>query len=176
MILGGECVDLAVGQEERFALEFGAAELKATKEQSRSFERVRGSFYQVTCRVIFVHEECWVIDFGLMAYQARKPPDHIRIGDILTGQVYLGVDPFFYSEGLCRLQGIPELRYPFKVQAIELETTPMLETIGADGRRVLTRDEARRAYVDVDKTDAVKDDKGSGHYVLECVLRKESGD
>ena len=103
---------------------------------------------------MFRTAEIWVVDFGLLAYSENPPPAFATLEAAVTGDVYLGVDPFFYFERLCRLPGMPELRYDWQINSILLETTPWISGSDASGREVRQRDESRISYRQVERTDA----------------------
>jgi len=83
-----------------------------------------------------------------MAYQQQKPPPFRRGRQWVEGEVYLGIDPFFYFEDLYRMDGMPPLSYTWLVRQIMLETTPWIEAKDAKGcqiRRVMNQRESFRA-------------------------------
>lgn len=104
-----------------------------------------------------------------MAFQQAKPPAGLRANDILEGEVYVGIDPFFYFEELHTMPNMPPLSYRWLVREIQRETTPWRDGTLENGTPVRTRDETRVSYVPASGTDAWHDDDGHGHYVLACL-------
>jgi hypothetical protein len=168
IIQDGNYRDFRVGETARFALEFYPHMLEVDKLHQASFERIRASRYRIRGQVVYVGRSVWVIDFGVMAYQNEEPPRATKEGSWIEGNVYLGVDPFFYFEDLQSRPGMPALQYDWHIKTILLETTPWLSHKDEKGRTTLTRDEQRESFVEVAETNAWDDDEGLGHYVLEC--------
>jgi hypothetical protein len=48
----------------------------------------------------------------------------VRRGGWLRGNVYIGVDPYFYFEQLGHEPGAPALIYDWKIEKIEMQTAP----------------------------------------------------
>jgi len=168
IIQDGNYPDFRVGQAAKFALEFYPHSIQPNHQGEASFERIRASLYEVCGRVLYADPSAWVIDFGLMAYQDQKPPPEGTKGAWVRGQFYLGIDPFFYFEELYARKGMPALQYEWRIRRILLETTPWLTVTDQAGRTMMTRDEARQAFVEVAETNAWHDDDGHGHYIMEC--------
>jgi hypothetical protein len=105
------------------------------------------------------------------AFQESAPPSWANPGATISGEIYVGIDPFFYLERLKDEPGMPNLFRDWIVRRILLETTPWVESKDSKGRRLLTRAELDPSFVDVRQTDAWNDDHGHGHYVLECELQ-----
>jgi hypothetical protein len=87
----------------------------------------------------------------------------------VEGEIYLGIDPFMYFEGLKNMSGMPALTYGFRIERIFLETTPWLTQSDEAGRPRMVRDDRNESYQEVTETDAWNDDNGHAHYVLQCV-------
>jgi hypothetical protein len=168
IIQDGNYPDFEVGQSARFALEFYAHSVAAATAPVQRFTLTRPARYDLSGIVAFRTNDVWVIDAGFLAYSESQPPLFATLGSAVTGDFYLGIDPFFYFEDLCRLQGMPELRYEWRIDSIARETTPWISTIDTAGREVLQRDEPRTSYEPVDRTNAWHDDSGNGSYILEC--------
>jgi uncharacterized glyoxalase superfamily protein PhnB len=160
----------ATGQEAKFALEFYPPhELRQVDRGQQSAEHTTGSKYRIRGQAVIARPEVWVIDTGrFMAFQEQKPPRSAVPGAWMDGDIYLGIDPFFYFERLHKLEGMPPLSYRWLVREIQLETTPWLEKKDTAGRTVMTRDVRHESFARVDKTDAWKEDHGRAHYVLGC--------
>jgi hypothetical protein len=89
---------------------------------------------------------------------------------LVSGRVYLGVDPFLYREELKNEPGMPNLLRKWVVRRIFFETTPWSESTDASGQKVITHADVPRSFVEVQRTDAWSDDGGHAHYILECEL------
>ena len=170
IIQDGNYGDFSVGERTRFALEFHPIKpLQRSQDGLPLAERLKGSRYFVRARVAFLASNVWVIDAGsFMAYLEESPPQHVGVGNWLEGEIYLGIDPFFYFEDLHRQDGMPPLIYEWIVRSIQRETTPWIETKNAHGRSFFTRDETKESFVPTQSTKAWHDDGGSAHYLLSC--------
>lgn len=168
IIQDGNYPDFRVGESARFALEFHAHSLRTTCVREPSAEQIRPGRYSFTGRSVYAVGSAWVIDFGLLAYRGQPAPRAAKESDWLEGDIYLGVDPFFYFEELSALPGMPALQYHFRVRRIWLETTPWVEIKDGRGRRIITRDDKNESFREVAETNAWEDDGGRAHYLLEC--------
>ncbi len=168
IIQDGNYGDFRVGAAAKFALEFYPQSIEVTRSHEASFERIQASRYRVRGQVVFVSRASWVIDFGVMAYQNYEPPSAVKRGAWIQGEIYLGIDPFFYFEELHSLPGMPALQHEWRIANIFLETTPWLSRTDETGRAILTRDEQQESFAEVSETNAWEDDQGNGHYILEC--------
>ena len=162
IIQDGNYPDYRVGEASSFALEFYPQSLRASHERSLRRERLFGSHYRITGKVVFVAKQVWVIDFGFLAFQNQAPPRVASKGQWIHADIYLGIDPIFYFESLYSLPGMPSLKYEFRVREIQLETTPRLTSRDEHGRTSLKRGESRRSFQPVPEADAWKDDDGHG--------------
>lgn len=171
IVQDGNYGDFAVGENRRFALEFHSpAGLRRSLEGSKTAQHLGASRYRIHAEIVFIQQGLWVIDAGLfVAFEERQPPSEARIGGWIEGDIYLGIDPFFYFEYLHRIEGMPPLTYTWIVQAIMLETTPWVER-SEQGRQYRMRDETKESFIPVLKTKAWEDDGGNGHYVLGCEM------
>ncbi len=172
VVQDGNYGDFEVGQDAKFALEFAAlSELEKIEDGEPRAELVTACAYRVRGRVVFVTAGVWVVDMGaFIAFQETKPPEYAQAGTCVEGRIYLGIDPFFYFERLCRVDGMPPLSYRWSVEDIQVESTPWVETKAGLGRAVKSRDPHRQSFKRVPKTDAWNDDDGNAHYVLGCRL------
>jgi hypothetical protein len=170
IVQDGNYDDFTTGQEAKFALEFYPPHgLRPAAPGPKSAEHLSASRYRVHAQVVFAADGVWVIDAGLfIAFAERQPPPHAVAGAWVEGEVYVGIDPFFYFEYLHKNAEMPPLSYRWRVRWIARETTPWGEMRDAQGRIVLTRDETKEAFVPARQTDAWRDDGGSGRCVLEC--------
>ena len=168
IVQDGNYGDFHVGQSARFALEFYPHAVRITERRIPMCEDTVGSRYRISAKAVFMASGVWVIDFGLRAYKNSTAPQFVSQGAWIEGEIYVGIDPFFYSEDLHAIPGMPELRYDFRIKKIVLETTPWLESKNEQGGTILTRDERHTSFTPVAETKAWEDDGGRAHYVLEC--------
>jgi hypothetical protein len=168
IIQDGNYGDFAVGDTAKFALEFAGKGLVPSSICERSSHLLHTSVYRVRAKVVFVHPTVWVIDFGVLAYWEAEPPSSAKIGDWVEGDIFVGIDPFFYKEYLHKLTGIPNLYYNWKVEGVLREDTPWLSAVNERGGVNLSRDAARARWTEVQHTQAWEDDDGRSSYVLRC--------
>jgi hypothetical protein len=162
--------DFTVGQHAKFALEFWAStELRPAGDGPLGAEHVGAARYRVRARIVFANEGVWVLDAGRFLTYSSPPPQKLRTGQLVGGDINLGVDPFFYFEKLHRLPGMPPLSYRWRIREIQRETTPWIDGVLESGTQVRTRDESRESFAQATATDAWHDDGGHGHYVLGCL-------
>ena len=130
-----------------------------------------------------VHDSFWVIDCGIQVFASRSVelPDGIDVGAMVSGAIGLGVDPFDYFEDLAKRPGIPPLIYTWEISAIHRQGAPWLKGerttesgewgmapgVSVEGE-AWTRDPSRREWIEIDRTDAWRDDEGYGEYLLTC--------
>ena len=168
IIQDGNYGDFAVGDTSKFALEFSGQKLVPSSKGERSAKFLHTSIYRVRAMVVFVHPRVWVIDFGVLAFWEEEPPSFAKIGDWVEGDIFVGIDPFFYKEYLHKLPGIPNLHYNWKVEGVSRQDTPWLSAVNQRGGITLSRDAAREQWTDVQHTKAWDDDDGRASYVLRC--------
>lgn len=168
IIQDGNYGDFRVGEAAKFALEFYPHTIQVARSHEASFERIHASQYRVCGRVVYAGRSAWVIDFGMMAYHNHEPPRLATKGSWVEGEIYLGIDPFFYFEELHARPGMPALQYDWRIRRIFLETTPWLSAKDETGRTMLTRHAQEESFVEVAETDAWGDDEGRADYLLEC--------
>ncbi|HYW59089.1 MAG TPA: hypothetical protein VE909_01095, partial [Xanthobacteraceae bacterium] len=82
----------------------------------------------------------------------------------VRGEIFIGIDPFFYFERLAREPDAPALIYDWEIEKIEMQTAPFIEV----RPRLRERDPARLGWTEIAETDAWKDDGGLADYVLHC--------
>ena len=170
IIQDGNYADFVVGQERAFALEFYASKplvlLGPGRDSTLNYVHTGNAQYSVTGRCIHVEADWWVLDFGMLAYTQYPPPVACASGDIVQGNIYLGIDPFFYFENLSRRLDAPPLIFDWNVCRIEIQTAPLIQT--AD--RVLERDPMQLAWGEITETNAWRDDGGHAEYILHGII------
>jgi hypothetical protein len=170
IIQDGNYGDFAPGDRVEAAVEFGFDErLELAESSAPSARHVDGSTYEVIGRVVLIEADVWVIDVGLCVFNEHKPPQGLAVGDVVAGDAYLGVDPFFYFERLGKRPSMPPLIYTWQVLEIARQTAPFISA----GPRLLVRDSSRLGWEGIERTDAWSDDGGSAEYVLRCALLPE---
>jgi hypothetical protein len=168
IIQDGNYGDFAVGDVQKFALEFAGDKLAQSTAAERNAQLLHKSVYRVHAEVIFVDPEVWVIDFGVRAFWESKPPGFVQVGSWVEGEIFLGIDPFFYKEYLHRVPAMPNLNYNWRVEAISRDDTPWFSTTNERGGITLSRDPARVQWTEVEKTLAWEEGDGRSSYVLRC--------
>jgi hypothetical protein len=171
IIQDGNYGDFEMGQIAEFALEFCSEYHRQSEQRTKSCTKLGAAKYAIIAEVIFLTDKAWVLDFGICAFQESKPPPGISLGTFVKATIHLGIDPFFYFEGLNKLPRVPALIYTWKINSIGRQTAPFIESHDPSGRKILLRDEEKLRYEDVMKTDAWKDDDdGNSEYVLSCAF------
>jgi hypothetical protein len=169
IIQDGNYGDFSIGQHAKFALEFGALDtLRPVADGLVTAEYLGAARYRVRARVAFVSDSVWVIDVGAYMAFSEGPPEGAQLGALVQGDVYLGIDPFFYFEGLCKIPSMPPLSYRWLIREIQLETTPWRDGRLPNGTRTRERDDSKESFAPTTATNAWHDDGGHGHYVLSC--------
>jgi len=171
IIQDGNYGDFAVGDQSKFALEFFGNALRASASLHPTMEHVDKDRYRVVAQVMFADPKVWVIDFGLQAFWESPPPAFAQPGAWVEGEIVLGVDPFFYSEYLCKIPEMPNLLYNWRVTAISRNDTPWLVQVNERGGKTFSRDVAREKWSNFHRTDAWNDDEGRSSYVLTVARR-----
>jgi hypothetical protein len=162
IIQDGNYHDFAVGDVRSFALEFYAQPFVVADVGLTACTPRKSCVYDICGRVTFRKEDFTVIDFGRRAYSEQKIV--ADIGQWITGQLYIGIDPFMYFESWERRADVPKIKSEWRVDRIFRDTTPLVE----EKPKYFVRDESRFSEIEVPKTDASNDDDGNASYVLEC--------
>jgi hypothetical protein len=170
IIQDGNYGDFSVGDESTFALEFCGRDLTRSEKRAVELELVKDSCYRFCGKVVYVRPNVWVIDVGVKAYWESLPPEFISVGDWIEGEIFLGIDPFFYKEYLYKEDGIQNLSYRWTIKRIERNATPWLTTSNPRGGKLLSRDLSQERWVDTDSTNAWEDDDCRADYVLHADL------
>lgn len=140
----------------------------------RSLSWLHDCTYSVKADVIYASEGLRVIDAGLGLYRERpilpgvSYASDVSVGQRVRGDIYIGIDHFAYFERLSKLPGAPPLIHDWRVQKIELETTPWISPSGYP-----MRDPSRRSWQEVRTTHSSKDDDGRASYILTCQCLSE---
>ena len=120
---------------------------------------------------IIVCEENWyAIDFGVRVYTEQSPPKGLKPGQYVTGEIQLGIDPYFYMEYLYKSPSALPLIYTWQIDRIRVETAPFITRRKRGMGKVLVRDPKRLAWKDIESTDAWNDDNGRASYLLDIKL------
>jgi hypothetical protein len=171
IIQDGNYADFSVGEERSFALEFSAGPISICPARIAACARRENCVYEITAQIAFKKEEgkrtLTIIDFGLRAYSEKKLD--AREGDWITGQFYIGIDPFMYFESWERRPDVPKIRSNWRIDRILLETTPRIEP----KPKYFVRDATRFSEIEVMQTNAWSDDSGNASYALECTEIKD---
>jgi hypothetical protein len=167
-IQDGNYEDFRQGDQASFALEFHAQpELTAAEAGRRSveIELAHGSTYRIAARVLHVREiEWWAIDAGIRMYRRGRPPSGVVEGSWVSGEAYIGVDPFEYKDRHSRHHTAPALIYDWIIHKIELNTAPYIQVAAG-----LKRDPAKSSWREIERTNAWKDG-APADYLLHCEL------
>lgn len=166
IIQDGNYGDFHVGEEVRCALEF-YGDLSATGQCTPCMTHLGQNDYRVRAQVVFVGADAWAVDFGLAAFQEYRPPEFVRIGAWVEGEIGLAIDPFMYKDRLASETGMPDLFHTWKIVRIERDDTPW---IASSCGKILSRDQDHRHWTEVQRTDAWNDDDGRSAYLLRLRL------
>lgn len=199
IIQDGNYRDFTRGDRAAFAIEFhaptGLIVVPSAFPSVSAFTGIGENNYLITGQVTYVAEDWWVVDVGVPIFCEEKPPPVARPDAWVSGKVELGIDPFFYFERLAKLPGAPALIHDWRIDKIEIQTAPWVETPNMplppenpnagefkrdpahSGRRVyevtnnvrtFARDAARYGWREIERTDAWQDDEGSAEYLIHC--------
>lgn len=174
VIQDGDFVDVEKGQELSFRIEISPAPAWTAAtgfDTTLASSPLDGSAREFVGELVFVNEEFWVMDVGTLVcgvgelplvYAGRETPD-VRVGDrfVRDGSflvLAVAIDVNF--------EGAPAHRYQWRIDRIELETTPWIEV----EPRSWKRDPGNVSHREVDRTDAWRDDPYMPEYLLHCSL------
>jgi hypothetical protein len=163
VIADGNYDHFAVAETRDFALEFDGSGLATAHEGSRSTERA-GDGYEVEAAVLLAESGLAVIDFGLGAY-TEQTPSGLNAGSFVRGPIRLWVDPFFYFERHALRDEVPPLIYSWTITGLWWQTAPFVLRRGR-----WERDEAKRAWAPLDRTDAAPPGERGHEFLLRCRL------
>ena len=168
IIQDGNYSDFNRDDQTAFALEFYSsarlAEIDPGPTATPSLIDLGGARYRTSAQVVHIAHDWWVINAGILLFHEERPPRGVRPGSWLEGEIYVGVDPFFYFERLASLRDAPSLIYDWTIEKIEMQTAPFIQT----GPRTMERDPERLGWTEVGSTNAWKDDNGRAEYLLHC--------
>lgn len=166
IIQDGNYEDFSRGDRTEFALEFYAPQGfdVAASAGKTSLISSGAATYKCSGQVLYAGDRWWVIDAGLLMFSKGNPPFYIQQGAWINGNIYVGIDPFFYFETLCRDCEGPALIYEWEIEKIEIQTAPLIY----DGPKRRIRDPERLGWREIAKTNAWEDDEGSAEYLLHC--------
>jgi hypothetical protein len=170
IIQDGNYGDFAVGETTKFALEFSGNQLAPSQVKERSVQFLETSIYRIRAQVVYVDPKVWVIDFGILVFWESEPPVIAEVGSWIEGDIFIGIDPYFYMEYLHKLPNIPMLTYDWKVEGILREDTPWLKSVNERGGVTLIRDVTREAWSEVGRTNAWEENEITSSYILQCEL------
>ncbi len=168
IIQDGNYPEFEVGREYRFALEVGPEGLIRGAGPLKSLTRLSEAQYAFDAEVLIHEPGLTVLDVGLLCYHDGPLAKGLQAGDFIAGDLYLGVDPFFWAETHSRRPDVPDLYHRWRVSGILLETTPWRDEVDASGRAYKARIEGPRSFSPIERTQAWEDDGGNAHYILRC--------
>ncbi len=166
VIQDGNYEDFEAAGEYRFALEFRATRTEPANEQRPYLKPLEGSDYRFCGEIVLGEPQLTVLDVGVLCYEENSLPQLHIPKRFAAGELYLGIDPFFWLENHCKRPDVPNLFYKWRIREISLETTPWVE---AD-KNTFKRRPGVRSFAPVVRTNAWEDDRGHAHYVLTCEL------
>ena len=172
IIQDGNYSDFTVNEHREFAIEFRPLNLSTSKEKTIYAKHINDSTYDICGKVLYQEKGFLVIDIGIKVFW--ETDSKFKTKDFVKGQIFLGIDPFFYFEYGNKNAGIPELIYQWEIIGIKIETSPWIEKIDENGTKFKERDEFKMQKRPIYKTDAWKDDDGSADYILECLLMENN--
>lgn len=131
ILADGNYEDFERGDKVAFALEFyapaGLSVVKPESGETISLENTYTNYYRITGKVVHLREDWWVIDAGVLMYRKERPPRNAEHGCQVSGEIYLGIDPFFYRDDLSRNYDSPGLIYDWEIMGIRVLTAPLIE-------------------------------------------------
>ena len=163
IIQDGNYEDFEVDREYRFALKFDAIRFDPAHDQRRYLKPLQAAEYRFCGEIIMGEAGLTVLDVGVLCYEERRTPQSERFA---AGELFLGIDPFFWTENHCKRSGVPNLFYNSRIREIRLETTPRVEA----AKNTFKRRPGVRTFSPLTRTNAWDDDNCYAEYVLTCEL------
>src|SRR3569832_43863 len=87
IIQDGNYGDFNADQNAEFALEFYCDSAAKSLVPERSFHRLEPAKYQINGEVAWATDKLWVLDFGIRAFQERKPLIPVIRGDFISAEI-----------------------------------------------------------------------------------------
>ncbi len=164
----GNYGDFARGDRAAFAVEFYAA--RAWREiaplAAPALVHSWGAFHAASGRIVHLDDEWWAIDAGTVMFRKERPPPHARLGLWVQADISLSIDPHFYCDMLAHKADALALVHDWRIEKIEIQTAPLLRSIGV-------RESAKLGWREIAKTEVWEDDEGHADYILHC--RRQDG-
>ena len=171
IILDGNYPDFVAGEDYAFALEVCPSSISRSSVRDRSLRPLRGAQYQYLGEAVFSSLDLTILDVGVRCYHEGAVSAPLSVGEFAAGELYLGVDPFFWKDSLSRRPGMPSLTYRWQVTGISVETTPWILSHDSRGREIWRHDDrVAPSFLPVVRTGEGPDDQKSWHFVLSCEL------
>ncbi|QPF92252.1 hypothetical protein [Bradyrhizobium commune] len=162
IIQDGNYGDFAQATNASFALEFYPVvplpKYGRRDHRAPSFTHILENSYEIVAQVAHALDDWWVLDAGVLMYCDGEPPENARPGTWLGGLVFIGIDPFPYFENHAHEPGALALVYDWKIEKIEIETGPFIET----KPKHFERDPEKRGWKEVAGTEE------GGSFLLHC--------
>jgi hypothetical protein len=161
-----------VGQVVRFAVEFYLPHYSVCTDPVM-LKAVPGRLeYDAVAEVVFRTEDVLVLNMGELSAFREYTQNALKIGDHVQGRLSLHVDPFMYYETLHMIPDMPALIHEWRIDSIEIDTTPLITVVDEDGRQTTMKDESRISYETVNRVDSCylkgRGIKTIGSWVLHC--------
>jgi hypothetical protein len=175
------------GDDVEFALEFYSQDFSHSSSPTISAELLKDGRYRVNAEVVYLDSNLWILDFGILAYsqaiyignangnknnlshEGRKLLEFqmkISPGQMISADLYLGIDHFAYFERLCNDPLVPPLIYKWHLDKIEEDCSKLIRN--EHGEWVYDKDEPE--WKGVSKIDYPL---RSHSYLLHCTRSEE---
>jgi hypothetical protein len=195
----GNYKDFEKGQTRKFALEYApATKLRKSTKQVKECTPLGEGHYRVNAQVVYMETEVHpctyvstkngkrverkdtreetivVLDLGeIMVYDEPVDKKPYEKGGFVEGEIWVGIDPFFYKDGYCKRPGMPALTYTWTIEKIEMLLAPyILERVDPRGTKCYKRDRSKVAYRELEQTQMWEDDDGRAEYLLTCINKQ----
>ena len=166
VIQDGTLPDLVCGAAATFAIEFEAPFFTPAVGEPHADLRDDNTYVIVAKVAWRAARADMVIDVGHLLMMGAFPMAALpTIGDTLGGRGPLAVSGVFSQSG-SHPNGMPNVRYRWMVDRIQMQTAPWVEF----EPRGFRRDLSKSGYRDLPRTSMWTDDKGSADYLISCRL------